>query len=361
MESEDTINSVSDALELLFGKPIEDCTQTDRKCDDQEDCTGSLKKIICNGIDNYGESVGAKYRFPMGIWFRGQACFDWDLEPSVFRKFKPADSSGECYDEASITYQFMLSNPECEQGRSTTFDWLCHMQHYRYPTRLLDWTESLLVALLHAVTEPLLENPDKNKGKDGALFVLNARRLNSHTRLSSNRNDIAVPDSADVMIRSEMALSRNIRDLYFNLRKRSNFEVLMETLGRRYGLGVDDKIFKKIMDRFKKKLQLPIAVFPRRLGQRMRLQQSVFAVWGGCNEADISDDWPSWGNMEKLNKECTDHKQSFLLKYKIPSGKKAKIRIDLERLGIHAAAIFPEIESHAPFMSGRWRRKINAK
>ena len=33
--------------------------------------------------------------------------------------------------------------------------WLCVMQHYRAPTRLLDWSENLLVALYFAVSADL--------------------------------------------------------------------------------------------------------------------------------------------------------------------------------------------------------------
>src|SRR5215212_6895776 len=49
------------------------------------------------------------------------------------------------------------------------------MQHYRVPTRLLDWSESPLVGLYFAVTE----HPEK----DGSLWCLDPVALNVHANI----------------------------------------------------------------------------------------------------------------------------------------------------------------------------------
>jgi hypothetical protein len=56
----------------------------------------------------------------------------------------------------------------------SAFEWLFIMQHYGVPTRLLDWSESPLVALYFAVTS--------HEKKSGAVWVLDPVKLNQSTK-----------------------------------------------------------------------------------------------------------------------------------------------------------------------------------
>lgn len=109
-------------------------------------------------------------------WFRGQASTDWKLIPRVHREY---DAAGE----HNLAARFTLSAPTRYQGTPDLKDlstWICLMQHFGLPTRLLDWTASPLVALYFAV------NSEPNSGS-AAVWALVPSTLNatSQHRLNS--------------------------------------------------------------------------------------------------------------------------------------------------------------------------------
>jgi hypothetical protein len=106
------------------------------------------------------------------VWFRGQADSDWDLTPSLARRPElPAA-------EAALIKRFKQNAlPHLAQRPQSEWEWLFLMQHYRLPTRLLDWTESPLVGLYFAVA-------DKSAaGKAAALWCLDPIALNASANI----------------------------------------------------------------------------------------------------------------------------------------------------------------------------------
>src|SRR6185436_18889350 len=137
------------------------------------------------------------HKFAFGIWFRGQAEIGLQLEPHVFREIRIKGSKRSKakvihYDETNLFEHLKLRVPSYQQTYRSAFDWLCLMQHYSLPTRLLDWSESILAALYFAVRE----KPEE----DGEIIVLNARRLNGITK---KRPTISTSSNAGVVIRAE--------------------------------------------------------------------------------------------------------------------------------------------------------------
>lgn len=115
------------------------------------------------------------------VWFRGQANDSWGLAPSLARKKKIAAA------EAALIKRFMQNALPHVAGRpDNEWEWLFLMQHYRLPTRLLDWTESPLAALYFAI-----ENSSV-KRKDAALWCLDPVALNQHANINF-ASDLEIP------------------------------------------------------------------------------------------------------------------------------------------------------------------------
>jgi hypothetical protein len=103
------------------------------------------------------------------IWFRGQTKKEHKLLPSLYRKSTEV-SEMTLVKKFKQNASLLLTNSYADD-----FDWLFVMQHYGVPTRLLDWSESSLVALYFAC--------EANFNDDGALWILLPLELNKHASI----------------------------------------------------------------------------------------------------------------------------------------------------------------------------------
>ena len=129
-------------------------------------------------------------------WYRGQANVDWPLTPSLHRNATLCKYEPEIVrDFKAKSRQLLTEQPQCE------IEWYFMMQHHGMPTRLLDWTESPLVALYFAVSS---DDPEHNS----AVWILDPWSLN---RLTIGR--CTVPVAADEAL-TDYTLDCNVRQTH---------------------------------------------------------------------------------------------------------------------------------------------------
>lgn len=108
----------------------------------------------------------AEKQFDGQVWFRGHTQHDWKLVPTAHRRHAVL--------EAQFANHFRLRAPSmtssCPEHKDYV-SWLPLMQHYGLPTRLLDWTESLLVAAYFAI-------PCETSTSSAAVWILAPGNLN---------------------------------------------------------------------------------------------------------------------------------------------------------------------------------------
>jgi hypothetical protein len=130
--------------------------------------------------------------------WRGHANSDWPLRPHVFRE--PPK-----YHESNLLWAFVLRGQTRIANAPSIDDrlgWIHLAQHYGLPTRLLDWTESPLVALYFAASDR------RHDSADGCLWAMSQVGLN---KSQGQPSAILLPIGIPIRAKIDQAYDTNAR------------------------------------------------------------------------------------------------------------------------------------------------------
>lgn len=144
----------------------------------------SIKDLI-DLLKDIGEPQLGYNRF-----FRGHSDQEWIIEPSIYRKPEKIEEKSFIENEDNIIRDAILNSPDDFSEQDSIFNILVKLQHYGYPTRLLDLTTNALVALYFTVKS--------SSDKDGELFIFDIPS-----------NEVKYFDSDTVSILSALSLRKS--------------------------------------------------------------------------------------------------------------------------------------------------------
>jgi hypothetical protein len=245
-----------------------------------------MRTVVVESVHSYLEQVcdirhrwNQQSRTYFDPWFRGLRDASHMLTPSVYRlELGPIEQSIR-----SAFYRIGV-NMSVEHPPTDEWAWYFIMQHHRAPTRLLDWTDGALLALLFATTPAIAGQPAVTT--DAAVWMLDPFWLNSRT--------IGI----DAVVSSYSKKAK---------------PYLPALAAGEIGLAPS----------------LPIAISPPHIVRRIAVQRGRFTLFG----------------REPLGlNRVAKHKGSRLVKLIIPKASINRMRLDLGTAGVSEITAFPDLE-----------------
>jgi hypothetical protein len=252
------------------------------------------------------------------VAFRGEKYSGWQTQPKVFRP------DVRLYEFEKDAVRDLISiHPQEFRDDETMFDRLVRMQHFELPTRLLDVTTNPLVALYFASGE-YQENGETKDGKVQALFLPKERQRHFDSDRVSCMANLANLTADE---KREMAAAYKLSATQFNRQK-----IVQRLL---WFVRIEKPHFEAKID--PQHLLKPVFVKPKMSNRRIIAQSGAFLIYGARRLRNTEVD--------------TDLRLSRAI---VPAEKKTEIRKQLERLGIHASSLFPEIDKAASYIVSRY-------
>jgi FRG domain len=230
--------------------------------------------------------------------YRGQANVEWGLENAIERTDFVQLYKGV---EADFLAEFQRGAQNYLQKDQTPehlIEWLALMQHHGAPTRLLDFSKSPFIGAYFAF-EQCVPLPDQYL----AIWAVNINFLR-----------VQAIECLQGLFAAELERSEN---------------------------RIDEALFEKIF--FQNSCSLIFPVEPFRMNRRYSLQQSIFVSTGNSYE-------PFMQQLGFLG----DKIEKAVVKIELPSVLQKEVLRDLQKMNLHRASLFPDLDGYAVSLKLRY-------
>jgi hypothetical protein len=262
---------------------------------DNLDESDELWHEFLNKIETARANLGCDNSSEHEAWFRGHTKSSYPLLPSLFRNFHDPNSHDQwqkIWDiEKDLFWEFSARARELHGVLEDDWDFLFAMQHYGTPTRLLDWTEVLGVAIYFAALG-IDDQYVTNDLDPPCVWVINPYRLNQSSSF----------EGGDLIYPRVLGWSESEGTYY------TYGELLMES-------GMD--------------WDWPVAIYPRQRNPRLHAQRAWFTIHGD----------------EFVPLDSVSNHQRYLEKVTLPFGAIKAVKRFLQVAGIDHYLLFADLES----------------
>jgi hypothetical protein len=230
--------------------------------------------------------------------FRGQSDAHWGLQNAIERTEFITFYKGI---EKDFLFEFQRGARNYLNKDETPehlIEWLALMQHHGAPTRLLDFSKSPYIGAYFAYEEGEFYN-----GEDVSIWAINVHYLK-----------LKAIEVLKNTLENELSENQNL---------------------------INENIFEKIF--FNNNIRLVFPAEPFRMNRRYSLQQSIFISTG------ISEE-PFMKQLDFLK----DDIQKMVVKIVVPAKFQKEVLRDLQRMNLHRASLFPDLDGYAASMRLRY-------